>query len=60
MLRRRSVVVAATDTDPPIVVGPLAAVDLAGRRVWLGDTEITLTKREFELTEVLPATPGWY
>ncbi len=57
MLRRRSVVVAATDTDPPIVVGPLA-VDLAGRRVWLGDTEITLTKREFELTEVLARNAG--
>ncbi|NKS62878.1 response regulator [Rhodococcus hoagii] len=57
MLRRRSVAVAATDTDPPIVVGPLS-VDLAGRRVWLADTEITLTKREFELTEVLARNAG--
>lgn len=57
MLRRRSAAVAAADTDPPITVGPLA-VDVAGRRVWLNDTEITLTKREFELTEVLARNAG--
>lgn len=59
MLRRRSVAVAVAtaDTDPPIAVGPLA-VDVSGRRVWLGDTEITLTKREFELTEVLARNAG--
>ncbi|MFM1724147.1 MULTISPECIES: response regulator transcription factor [Rhodococcus] len=57
MLRRRSVSVAAADTDPPITVGPLA-VDVAGRRVWLNDAEITLTKREFELIEVLARNAG--
>ncbi|RVW07639.1 DNA-binding response regulator [Prescottella agglutinans] len=57
MLRRRSTTAAGTVTDPPIVVGPLS-VDVAGRRVWLGDNEIPLTKREFELIEVLARNAG--
>lgn len=57
MLRRRSASAAGPASDPPIVVGPLA-VDVAGRRVRLGEREIPLTKREFELTEVLARNAG--
>ncbi|WP_305094065.1 response regulator transcription factor [Prescottella sp. R16] len=58
MLRRRS----TPDTTPAatgeqIVVGPLS-IDVAGRRVHLGGTEIGLTKREFELVEVLARNAG--
>src|SRR2546423_1226015 len=33
------------------------AVDLAGRRVWRGDTEISLSRTEFALLEVLMRSP---
>ena len=56
MLRRRAVA-ATAETAPPIVVGPLS-VDVAGRRVRLNGTEIPLTKREFELLEVLARNTG--
>ncbi len=57
MLRRRSTAAVGPVTDPPVVVGPLS-VDVAGRRVWLNDNEIPLTKREFELIEVLARNAG--
>ena len=56
MLRRRSAA-AGPGTEPPLTVGPLS-IDLSGRRVWLDDTEIPLTKREFELLEVLARNAG--
>lgn len=57
MLRRRSAPGPGPASTTPIVVGPLA-VDVAGRRVRLGDREIPLTKREFELIEVLSRNAG--
>ncbi|PTR28686.1 two-component system response regulator PrrA [Rhodococcus sp. OK519] len=57
MLRRRAVVAAVGVTGTPVVVGPLS-VDVSGRRVWLRETEIPLTKREFELVEVLTRNAG--
>jgi len=32
-------------------------VDVAARRVWIGDTEIKLTAREFDLLRVLASDP---
>ncbi|WP_137723421.1 response regulator transcription factor [Prescottella subtropica] len=60
MLRRRSTPAAtnsADGIDPPITVGPLS-VDVDGRRVLVDGTEISLTKREFELIEVLARNAG--
>ncbi|MFZ2177493.1 MAG: response regulator transcription factor [Rhodococcus sp. (in: high G+C Gram-positive bacteria)] len=61
MLRRRgtTTVVAAPESSatPPIRVGPLE-LHLSGRRVFVGGQEVTLTKREFELLEVLARNVG--
>ncbi|QBJ97380.1 response regulator transcription factor [Rhodococcus sp. ABRD24] len=57
MLRRRTTGPPSPPADAPLVVGPLS-MDLAGRRVRLHDREIPLTKREFELLEVLARNAG--
>lgn len=57
MLRRRSASAPGAPATPPLVVGPLS-VDVAGRRVHLDDREIPLTKREFELIEILARNAG--
>ena len=52
-LARREVV----DRPAVVSVGSLR-LDPAGRRVWRGDTEVSLTAREFTLLEALMRRPG--
>ncbi|WP_072687167.1 response regulator transcription factor [Rhodococcus marinonascens] len=58
MLRRHGTV-AATDSPatPPIRIGALE-IHLSARRVFMAGEEVTLTKREFELLEVLAHNVG--
>lgn len=42
---------------PPLEVGPLR-VDPAGRRVWIGDREVVLTAREFDVLAFLVRRAG--
>lgn len=37
---------------------PGLRIDLEGRRVWRDDTEIAMTKSEFDLLDILSASPG--
>ncbi|MFD4367129.1 response regulator transcription factor [Rhodococcus sp. NPDC058521] len=61
MLRRRTTPAPVSDTSgngaEPLRIGSLE-IDLAGRRVRVNGTETTLTKREFELLEVLARNTG--
>lgn len=61
MLRRRTAAPPAADTADngvaPLRIGALE-IDLAGRRVMIDGVETTLTKREFELLEVLARNTG--
>ncbi|NLE81568.1 MAG: response regulator transcription factor [Rhodococcus sp.] len=61
MLRRRTAPAPATETAgngaAPLRIGSLE-IDLAGRRVTVDGVEVTLTKREFELLEVLARNTG--
>jgi two-component system, OmpR family, response regulator RegX3 len=43
--------------DATLVVGPLR-VETRARRAWLGDTEVPLTTKEFDLLAYLAAEPG--
>lgn len=53
LLRRGS----STGTDPVLKVGDLA-LDSAGKKVWRGEREISLTAKEFRLLAYLMAHPG--
>ncbi|NLU82450.1 response regulator transcription factor [Rhodococcus sp. HNM0569] len=57
MLRRRAAEPAREGAGEPIRIGNLE-IDLAGHRVWQSGTEIALTKREFELLDVLARNVG--
>lgn len=50
--------VGVRDEPPVTVVGPLA-VEHHARRAVVAGTELTLTKREYELLAALAAHPGW-
>jgi DNA-binding response OmpR family regulator len=51
------VVVVHSEDRRVLVYGPLA-MDLIARSVKLGDTELTLTAKEFDLLAFLAARPG--
>lgn len=57
MLRRRTTVPAAPETGSAVVVGGLR-VDIPGYRAHVGDRELDLTKREFELLAILARNAG--
>ncbi|WP_070379478.1 response regulator transcription factor [Rhodococcus sp. WMMA185] len=59
MLRRPGTTAAPSDSPapPPIRIGALE-IHLSARRVFMAGEEITLTKREFELLEVLARNVG--
>jgi two-component system response regulator ResD len=54
---RRTAPPAGAEEMPPIVHGPLR-VEPASRRVFLDDTEVMLTMREFDLLAFFAANPG--
>jgi DNA-binding response OmpR family regulator len=54
-LRRTSAVDA--EAEPPLELGALR-VDRSARRVWLGDEELAMRPKEFELLNLFAANPG--
>ena len=57
LLRRTRPVDPGADTAPALEVADLR-VDPSGRRAWRGDRELTLTKTEFDLLELLVRNAG--
>lgn len=43
--------------EPPLVLGPLR-IDRPARRVWLGEEELTMRPKEFELLTLFACNPG--
>jgi DNA-binding response OmpR family regulator len=54
-LRRRSTI--STEQAEPLAVGSLR-IDRMARRAWLGDTELALRPKEFELLTLFASNPG--
>ncbi len=60
-LLRRSTVTPNADAPAPVVHASrpgVARIDAQARRVWIGDDEITLTAKEFDVLALLGAEPG--
>jgi DNA-binding response OmpR family regulator len=55
--RRGGRVTGSAGGDAPLIVGPLR-VDVRARRVWLGDEQLALTAKEFDLLAYFAAEPG--
>src|SRR6185503_17174276 len=54
---RRGAATAATEPEAPIEAGSLR-VDLAARRAWLSDAELSLRPKEFDLLALLASEAG--
>ena len=54
---RRGAATAPTEPEAPIEAGPLR-VDVAARRAWRGDAELSLRPKEFDLLALLAAEAG--
>jgi DNA-binding response OmpR family regulator len=54
---RRGAAVAPTEPEAPIEAGPLR-VDVAARRAWRGDAELSLRPKEFDLLALLALEAG--